>query len=493
MNKERIYVCIDLKSFYASCECVKRNLDPLQNNLVVADSSRTDKTICLAVSPSLKSYGIGGRCRLFELVQKINEINVERKKKINNLPFKSSSFNNLEVLNDPFIKLDYIVAKPRMALYIDISTKIYGTYLEFVSKEDIHVYSIDEVFIDITSYLKANKMDEYQFVRKIIQEVFRKTKITATAGIGTNLFLAKVACDIVAKHVNPDSYGCRIGYLNEEQFKKTLWAHTPITDFWRVGIGTMKRLKKYNLNTMGDIARFSITNEDILFKEFGVNAELLIDHAWGVETATIKDIKNYKPQTNSISEGQVLHFPYVYKDALLILKEMVDSMALNLVNKGLYATSIGLMVGYDKENVYSKYCDEVIIDYLGRQVPKPSSVQKKLTIPTRSASELSTIYCSLFENIVNRNLTIRRINLSCSVTKLYQESHIQYDIFTDFNNIETKEKEEEIKRQKEEKVQKTILEIKEKFGKNSILKGMNLEEKATMKERNTQIGGHNEK
>jgi len=484
MNK--VYLCIDLKSFYASVECVDRGLDPLVTNLVVADNSRTEKTICLAVTPALKSFGIAGRARLFEVVQKVRDINIERRR--NAKSFIGKSFNLDELNKNIRLELDYIVAPPRMAHYIEVSSKIYNIYLKYISSENIHVYSIDEVFIDITNYLKSYKMTPYELAKKMISDVYKETGITATAGIGTNLYLAKIAMDIMAKKVVADKDGVRIAYLDEEKYRNELWDHTPLRDFWRVGPGYCRRLETLGIKTMGDIALCSIENEDLLYKLFGINAELLIDHAWGYEPCTISHIKNYQPRGKSYGTGQVLHEPYDYKKARLIVREMIDNLSLDLLDKGLYTSQLVLTVGYDIENVNDSYQGEIVTDYLGRKIPKHSHGTCNLKCYTASTKLLTDGMLELYDRIINKDLSVRRINIAA--TKLsFKETFIEFeqlDLFDD-NNDNRVEKE---LLNKEKKTQKAILEIKKKFGKNAIMKGMNLEEGATMKERNDQIGGH---
>lgn len=503
--QERKYVCIDLKSFYASVECVERNLNPLTTNLVVADISRTEKTICLAVSPSLKSFGIKGRPRLFEVNQKVKEINYNRKKRILNKEFIKKSYSLNELFEHDDYELDFVIARPQMAKYIEISTKIYNIYLRYIAPEDIHVYSIDEVFIDISKYLKLWKMTPHELTLTLIKDVLANTGITATAGIGSNMFLAKVAMDIVAKHIPPDSDGVRIAELDELLYRKKLWNHTPLTDFWRVGRGYEARLNKLGLYTMGDIARCSLGNnndyynEDLLYKEFGVNAELLIDHAWGYEVTTMEDIKSYKPSNNSLSTGQVLQCGYDYDKARLIVKEMVDLLALDLVKNNVLTNYISLYIGYDAdslkdENILKNYHGEYVLDHYNRKVPKPTHGGVKLSSYTFSSKVLTENAIYIFEKIVNPLLLVRRINISVSVFNENMVSnnkeYEQMNLFTDYNEIKKKEELEKKKLNKEKKVQKTILSIKSKYGKNAILKGMNLSSGATTKERNEQIGGH---
>lgn len=495
---QKIYMCIDLKSFYASVECRERNLDPMTTNLVVADPTRTEKTICLAVSPSLKSYGISGRARLYEVVQKVKEINKERMKKIRYKGFIDKSYDIKELNKNPKLELDYIAAPPRMSLYVKYSTVIYNIYLKYISQEDIHVYSIDEVFCDITHYLNYYKMNAYNLVTTIIKDVYETTGITATAGLGTNLYLAKIAMDIVAKHAEPNEFGVRMAGLTEYKYKKLLWNHTPITDFWRIGKGYAKKLENNKMYTMGDVARCSIENEDLLFKLFGINAELLIDHAWGYEPCTIKEIKSYKPTTNSLSSGQVLHEPYDYKKAKLIVKEMLDLLILQLVDKNLVTDNITLTIGYDVENITNKnikYEGEIVTDYYGRKIPKHSHGTARLDIKTSSTKMIMNKVIELYDKIVNKSLLIRRINISANNLineQLAKDEKIieQFNLFTNTSLVDKQRKKDRINLEEEKKIQKTVLNIKKKYGKNAILKGMNLEEGATTIDRNSQIGGH---
>ncbi len=500
MNK--IYACIDLKSFYASVECVERKLDPLNTNLVVADNSRTEKTICLAVSPSLKQYGIPGRARLFEVVAKVKEINNKRKYQTNNKRLIGSSYIDSELKKNPKLSLDYIVATPRMGKYIEYSTKIYDIYLKYLSPNDIHVYSIDEVFCDLTPYLSFNKMKPVEFITKIINNVYDETGITATAGIGTNMYLTKVAMDIVAKHKKPNEKGVRIACLDEMMYRKLLWHHTPLTDFWRIGNGYINKLAKYNMHTMGDIAICSLENEDLLYKLFGINAELLIDHAWGWEPTTIDLVKSYKPVSTSISSGQVLPEPYNYQETELIVKEMTDLLTLDLVSKRLVTDQIVLTINYDVDNlnnpnIRDNYIGEITLDYYGRRVPKPAHGTIRIDHQTSSSKVIINKVVELYESITNKHLLVRRINIAFN--NLVSEEHAkkeviykQYDIFTDINKVELankKQKEDEIK---ERELQNVIINIKNKYGKNSILKGMNYIKGGRTIERNQQIGGHRE-
>lgn len=506
MAENRVYVAIDLKSFYASVECIERGLDPLTTNLVVADASRTEKTICLAVSPSLKVYGIGGRARLFEVVQKLKEANAIRKSKAPNHTLSGSSIDATELSANPSLAIDYIAAPPRMAHYMKYSTQIYDVYLKYVAPEDIHVYSIDEVFMDVTAYLKTSKKTAREFARTIIHDVFQTTGITATAGIGTNLYLCKVAMDIVAKHVAADEDGVRIAELDEMTYRKLLWSHRPLTDFWRVGRGYAKKLEEHGLYTMGDVAQCSIGkpnefyNEELLYKLFGVNAELLIDHAWGWEPCTIADIKAYKPSANSVGSGQVLHSPYDFEKAKLIVREMTDLLVLDLVDKGLVTDQMVLTVGYDIENLTDAnrrkaYKGPVTTDYYGRQIPKHAHGTANLDRQTSSTRLIIDAVMELFDRIVDKNLLVRRINLVAnhvvdenSVVK--EEAFEQLTLFADYEKVEKERKEENEQLEREKKMQQAVLTIKKKFGKNAILKGMNLEEGATTVDRNNQIGGH---
>ena len=486
----RIYACIDLKSFYASVECARRNLNPLDTNLVVADSTRTEKTICLAVSPSLKQYGLPGRARLYEVMQKIKEINKIRLKDNNYHKFTSKSYLDSELKNNKNLELDLIIASPNMKLYIDYSTKIYDIYLKYLSKEDIYVYSIDEVFCDITDYLDTYKLSKEELVTKIIKDIYDTTGITATGGIGTNMYLCKIAMDIVAKHTKPNSYGVRIASLDEMSYRKLLWSHVPLTNFWRVGKGYATKLNEHNIYTMGDIALCSINNEDLLYDLFGVNAELLIDHAWGYESCTMKDIKSYKPLNNSISSGQVLHCPYNYNDTKIIIKEMTDSLVLNLVKKNLVTDSVALVLDYDINN--KEYNGTLTLDHYGRKVPKPSSGRINLDYKTSSQEIIIPKIIELYNKIVNKSLLIKRVTIVFN--NLEQENKISnkkiYKQINLFNINKVNEINEISRLQEENKLNKTVIELKEKYGKNAVLKGINLLECSTMVERNNQIGGH---
>lgn len=483
---KNIYVSIDLKSFYASVECRERGLDPITTNLVVADGSRTEKTICLAVTPALKQYGIPGRARLFEVVQKVKEINIERINKILNKKFIGKSYDAKILKMHPEYKLDFIIAPPRMKYYMKYSLDIYNIYLKYFSANDILVYSIDEVFIDITHYIATYNMEPEELVTKIVQEIYKKTGITATAGMGTNLYLCKIAMDIMAKHVQPNSKGVRIAYLDEISYREKLWEHKPLTDFWRVGKGYAKKLEQNGIYTMGDVARCSIENEDKLFKMFGINAELLIDHAWGYEPCTIKSIKSYKPLRNSICSGQVLHCAYDYSKTKIIVKEMAELLALDMVEKHVVTNQIVLTIGYDVENITNnKYKGEVTEDRYGRIIPKHAHGTINLDHYTSSSRIILEAITNLYERIINKELLVRRINIAVNNVvdeETSQTKFEQMNLFT--NNNDT------IKESKERELQRSIVDIKKKFGKNAILKGLNFEEGATTIERNGQVGGH---
>lgn len=509
-SEKRTYIAIDLKSFYASVECHERGLDPLTTNLVVADVSRTEKTICLAVSPSLKAYGIPGRARLFEVVQKVREVNGERLRKAPNHVFTGKSCDSPELSKNPSLELDYIAATPRMKLYMKYSNMVYNVYLKYVAPEDVHIYSVDEVFMDVTDYLKTYKLEAEELAKKMILEVLETTGITATAGIGTNLFLCKVAMDIVAKHIPADKNGVRIAVLNERTFREQLWDHRPLTDFWRIGRGISKKLEQYGMYTLGDVCRCSVGkendyhNEALLYRLFGVNAELLIDHAWGWEPARIADIKAYKPENNSLSSGQVLKSPYEYDKALLIIKEMADLLALDLVDKCLVCDQIVLQIGYDNENLADPekarlYKGEVAMDHYGRAVPKPAHGSVNLDGYTSSTSRIMEKTIQLFSTIVDKRLTVRRLNITANhvITEAQwekqreeAEAFTQLSLFTDFSEIQQQREERNRKEEREKNMQKAILEIKKKFGKNAVLRGMNFEEGATTIERNGEVGGH---
>lgn len=506
MAENKTYIAIDLKSFYASVECRERGLDPLTTNLVVADKSRTEKTICLAVSPSLKSWGIPGRPRLFEVVQKVKEINVRRRMNAPNHKLNGSSYLDTELKADPSKELDYIIAPPRMAFYLEYSTRVYEVYLKYFAPEDIVVYSIDEVFIDATSYLKTYGKSARELTMMVVQDVVKTTGITATAGIGTNLYLCKIAMDIVAKHIAPDKDGVRIAELDEMTYRRELWSHRPLTDFWRVGKGYEKKLEANGLYTMGDIARCSLGkptdryNEELLYKLFGINAELLIDHAWGWEPCKIKDIKAYKPSTKSLSSGQVLQEPYTYEKARLVVKEMTDALVLDIVDKGLVTDQIVLTIGYDIENLKDpqrrkSYHGDITSDAYGRQVPKHAHGTETLPKKTSSTSIIMDSMMRLFERVVDKNLLVRRITIS--VNRLTdekepenKESYEQMSLFDEGEETEKQQEKTQADLEKERKMQETLLSIKKKYGKNAILKGISLEEGATARDRNQQIGGH---
>ena len=500
--QQKYYAAIDLKSFYASVECIQRGLDPLTTNLLVADASRTEKTICLAVSPSLKSYGIPGRARLFEAVQQVGLANALRRAKAPGGQFRGKSWDAEELNRDPSLQIDYITAPPRMSLYMQTSTKIYEIYLQYVAPEDMHVYSVDEVFLDITPYLKTSGLTPYAFVSQIIRDVVQQTGITATAGIGTNLYLSKIAMDIVAKHEPADAYGVRIAQMDEMGYRRLLWDHRPLTDFWRVGPGYARKLEKVGLHTMGDVARCSLGgpddfhNEELLFRLFGVAAELLIDHAWGVEPCTIADIKAYRPESNSISSGQVLTCPYPADKARLVMREMTDLLVLDLVDKGLMTDQMVLTVGYDVDNLLDperrqRYKGPVETDRYGRKVPKYAHGTANLPAYSSSTREISQAVMELFDRIVDKELLVRRMTIAAC--RILTESAVsqaspmeQLDLFAQPEAAEA----QEARRQREKRRQQAVLEIQKKYGKNAILKGMNLEEGATARERNRQIGGH---
>ena len=504
--ESHIYVAIDLKSFYASVECKDHGLDPMTTNLVVADASRTEKTICLAVSPSLKAYGIPGRARLFEVVQKVRKVNQERLKTTPDHKFTGKSCNDIELKNDSSLAVGYYIAPPRMARYIEVSTAIYQTYLKYFAPEDMHVYSIDEIFIDITHYMKIYQMSAYQLTQKIILDILDTHGLTAAAGIGTNLYLCKIAMDIVAKHVEPDENGVRIAQLDEMEYRRLLWEHEPITDFWRVGRGYARKLAENGMKTMGDVARCSVGgpndyhNEELLYKLFGINAELLIDHAWGWEPCTIAEIKSYKPDNNSICSGQVLQCPYTFEKTRIVVREMAEMMALDLVDKEMVTDQLVLTVGYDIENlsdpVISKaYKGEITIDRYGRSIPKHAHGTHNLSEFTNSTYEIIENTLKLYDRIMNPDLLIRRITLTANHVKKEQDivkkgTYEQLDLFTDYAAIEKEKQEKEEKLQKEKKLQHAMLEIKKKYGKNAILKGTNFEEGATSIDRNQRIGGH---
>lgn len=486
--KQRTYVAIDLKSFYASVECAERRLDPLKTNLVVADTSRTEKTICLAVSPSMKAYGIPGRARLFEVVQRIKEVNALRLKKAPGQVFTGSSFDAKELDENPSLAVDYIAAPPQMERYMHASAGIYRIYLKYVAPEDIHVYSVDEVFIDVTDYLKTYQMTARELAMRMIGDVLQSTGITATVGIGTNLYLCKIAMDIVAKHMPADSDGVRIAELDERSYREQLWTHRPLTDFWRLGRGYAKKLEANGLMTMGDIARCSVENEDLLYKLFGINAELLIDHAWGWESCTIRDIKTYKTETKSISTGQVLSRPYDFEQGKLIVREMTDLLTLDLVDKGFVTDQMVLTVGYDVENLAGdeNKASEASVDFYGRKIPKPAHGSINLGSFTASSKIITKAVMELYDRIVNPKFTVRRMYVVAN--------HVidELDLQTEENQMSlfSEETEKNQSLEKEKKMQKAVLELQKKYGKNAVLKGMNFQEGATTRERNGQVGGH---
>ena len=494
--RDHAYLAIDLRSFYASVECIERGLDPLTTNLVVADLRRTEKTICLAVTPTLKAWGISGRARLFEVVQRVKEVNALRQQRAPGRRFSGSSSNDIELKANPSLAVDYIVAPPRMAHYMDWSTRVYNVYLKYVAPEDIVTYSIDEVLMDVTNYLDTYRLTARELATKMILDVLETTGITATAGIGANLYLCKVAMDIGAKHVPPDENGVRIAELDEMGYRRGLWDHRPLTDFWRVGGGYARKLEANGLYTMGDIARCSLHNEDLLYKLFGINAELLIDHAWGWEPVTIRDIKAYKPESKSIGSGQVLQSPYGYDKARLVVREMADQLALDLVEKGLVTDQLVLTVGYDIENLKGRdYHGEVTKDRYGRAVPKHAHGTANLDEYTASTRRIIAAALELFDRVIDRSLLVRRFYLTAA--RVAEEGSApdkkafeQLDFFTDHRAAEEKRAQETAELEKEKRMQKAMLDIKKRFGKNAILKGMNLEEGATARERNNTIGGH---
>lgn len=498
--KDKTYIAIDLKSFYASVEAVERGLDPLKTNLVVADQTRTEKTICLAVSPSLKAYGISGRARLFEVVQRVKQVNAQRLRNAPGHVFTDKSSFDPDVRANPSLEVDYIIAPPQMAHYMEFSTRIYNIYLKYVAPEDIHVYSIDEVFMDVTNYLATYHLSARELAMTIILDVLNTTGITATAGIGTNLYLAKIAMDIEAKHIQPDKNGVRIAELDEMSYRRKLWGHKPLTDFWRVGKGYARKLEANGMFTMGDVARRSVHDEDSLYKLFGINAELLIDHAWGWEPCTIADIKAYKPSTNSISSGQVLQEPYSFDKAKLVVREMTDMLVLDLVDKRLVTDQMVLTIGYDIENLTDPqkrraFHGEITKDSYGREVPKQAHGSINLGRKTSSTKLIVAAVMELFDRIVDSNLTVRRMYVVAN--HVVDEGTVseepvceQLDLFTDYAGEQERQREESESLARERKIQETLLTIKKRYGKNAILKGMNLQEGATAKERNEQIGGH---
>ena len=510
MEQQRVYLAIDLKSFYASVECVDRGLDPLSTNLVVADASRTEKTICLAVSPSLKAYRIPGRARLFEVVQRTKEVNAQRlqaairqrravRRENGSYDFLASSSDAARLNAAPSLRLDYIVAPPRMARYLQVSEQINKIYLRYVAPEDIHPYSIDEVFMDVTSYLPLYKLTAHELAMKLVREVLAETGITATAGIGTNLYLAKIAMDIVAKHIPADKDGVRIAELDEQSYREKMWSHRPLTDFWRVGKGYASKLEAAGMYTMGDVARMSVKNEDLLYRMFGINAELLIDHAWGWEPVTIAEIKAYKPESNSISSGQVLQEPYEFVKGKLVAREMTDQLVLDLVEKHLVTDQLVLTVGYDASNLTDsdrrmRYAGPVRIDHYGRPVPKEAHGSINLDRHTSSGRIITEAMMKLFDRRVDPNLLVRRITVVAA--HVLNEKDIpaapeeQPDLFADYEALKKKKAAEQAELDKEKRLQQAVLNIKKRMGANAILKGMNLEKGATGKVRNEQIGGH---
>ena len=503
---ERTYLAVDLKSFYAGVECVERGLDPLTTNLVVADLSRTEKTICLAVTPSLKAWGISGRARLFEVVQRVKEVNAQRARQAPGRQLTGSSSNDPELKADPSLAVDYIVAPPQMAHYMEWSTKVYSVYLKYIAPEDIINYSIDEVFMDVTNYLGTYGLSARDLAMKIILDVLETTGITATAGIGPNLYLCKIAMDIWAKRIPADKNGVRIAQLTEKSYRHNLWTHRPLTDFWRVGKGYAKKLEAEGLYTMGDIARCSIGkptdyyNEELLYKLFGVNAELLIDHAWGWEPCTIADIKAYKPESKSIGAGQVLQCPYPYEKTRLVVREMADQLALDLVDKGLVTDQLTLTVGYDIENLTDpsrrkSYRGEVKTDRYGRSIPKHAHGTANLEEYTASTKRIIAAALELFERIIDQDLLSRRLTITAGRVLPEDEApqkkaFEQLDLFTNYAAVQEQQEREAADLEREKKVQRTVLDIKKRFGKNAILKGMNFQEGATAKDRNSTIGGH---
>ncbi|MCD7884066.1 MAG: DNA methylase [Lachnospiraceae bacterium] len=482
---DRTYLAIDLKSYFASCECADRRMDPLTTHLVVADESRTEKTICLAVSPSLKAYGIPGRARLFEVIQAVENINAERLRVLRQISanpgaaFSSSSFDAEALSKDPRLKLSYIVAPPRMKRYVETSAQIYSIYLKYIAPEDIFSYSIDEVFVDATAYLQTYHMTARELCMSMIRDVLYATGITATGGIGTNLYLAKIAMDIVAKHVPADKDGVRIAQLNEYSYRAKLWTHTPLTDFWQVGRATARKLEKHYLYTMGDVARESLSNPEWFYSTFGINAEILIDHAWGIEPVTMAHIKNYKADNHSLTEGQVLSEPYDFDKAKIIVREMADSLILQLTEKSLVTDLLTLDIAYDRENVdKGRVYSDVKSDHYGRLVPKPAHGSTRLNSPTNLGSIIIDAVSGIFESIAEPGLTIRKISISAGHLS-EDDGCYQMDLFTDT-----------AKQERERKMQSAMASIKKRYGKNAVLKGTSYLEGATMRERNGQIGGH---
>ena len=495
--EQRWYAAIDLKSFYASVECVERGLDPLDTHLVVADRSRTEKTICLAVSPSLKAYGIPGRARLFEVEEGMRRVNTLRRMAAPGRRLQGSSHFAHELEQNGSLQADYITAPPQMRKYMAYSGKIYGVYLRYVAPEDIHVYSIDEVFIDLTGYLKTYGLSPRALTERLMEEVLRETGVTATAGIGTNLYLAKVAMDVVAKHAAPNEHGARVAELTERSYRRQLWDHRPITDFWRVGRGTARRLESRGVYTMGDLARLSLDSEDTLYRVFGVNAELLIDHAWGYEPCTLPAIKAYVPESKSLGSGQVLMRPYAFSEARLVAREMAEKLALDLCDKGLQAEEVSLYVGYDVENLSAAraYEGEIVADYYGRAMPKPAHGGHRFREPTDSAAAVTAAVDGIFCRVADPGLTVRRLQVGAGrlsetgVGPVGGRSE-QLDLFSDPEAQERARQDRQARRQRENQAQKAVLDIRKKFGGNAIFKGMDLKEEATTRDRNEQIGGH---
>ena len=500
-DSNRTYIAIDLKSFFASVECVERHLDPLNTNLVVADKTRTSKTICLAVSPSLKAHGIGGRARLFEAEQRVKEVNMLRRMAAPQRRLTGKSCLDSKLKEHPDWEVDFIAATPRMSLYIDYSSRVYKAYLKYIAPEDIHVYSIDEVFIDATAYLSTYKQTAHELAMQMIRDVLRTTGITATAGIGTNLYLCKVAMDIVAKHMPADEDGVRIAELDEMSYRQQLWDYKPLNKFWRIGHGIASKLAHYGVDTMGKLARLSITDEDLLYRLFGVNAELIIDHAWGWEPCTIKEIKSYRPESCSFSNGQVLQCPYTFKKARVVIQEMADASSLKLVSLRMVTNQLVINVGYDvanltDDNISSKYQGNIVTDHYGRMVPKSAHGSIRLNGYTSSSHAIIKAAADLFDRIVNPDLLVRKLNITTN-NVIYEDcvsqepaQPIQLDLFTDYEAQEKQKKAEEAQRAKERRMQEALLAIKQRFGKNAILRGLNFDEGATAIERNKQIGGH---
>ena len=495
--KDKTYIAIDLKSFYASVEAVERGLDPLKTNLVVADQTRTEKTICLAVSPSLKAYGISGRARLFEVVQRVKQVNAQRLRNAPGHVFTDKSSFDPDVRANPSLEVDYIIAPPQMAHYMEFSTRIYNIYLKYVAPEDIHVYSIDEVFMDVTNYLATYHLSARELAMTIILDVLNTTGITATAGIGTNLYLAKIAMDIEAKHIQPDKNGVRIAELDEMSYRRKLWGHKPLTDFWRVGKGYARKLEANGMFTMGDVARRSVHDEDSLYKLFGINAELLIDHAWGWEPCRMADIKAYRPETNSISSGQVLQCPYPYDKARLVVREMAEAVALELLEKRIVTDQLTLTVGYDIEITASgSYRGETVLDPYGRKIPKHAHGTATLGQKTSSVRRIVDAVLGIYDEKADPKLTVRRLTVTAN--RLMREEDIlrepeqpvQFSLFDDPAARERQLRQEEAKQERERRIQEAMLDIKKKYGKNAILSGGSYLDGATARERNRQIGGH---